>query len=83
MEVNGTNFDHLQFLTCLTGFSWLTNQYGLSLDTIVAMELVKPDGVVANVTQDSDPELFFALKVRLHIQSRGFALITWHIGRSE
>ncbi|KAF8915512.1 hypothetical protein CPB85DRAFT_1217667 [Mucidula mucida] len=44
------------------GFSWLTNQYGLSLDTIVAMELVKPDGVVANVTQDSDPELFFALK---------------------
>ncbi|KAF9009146.1 FAD-binding domain-containing protein [Hymenopellis radicata] len=44
------------------GFSWLTNQYGLSLDTIVAMELVKPNGVVTNVTQDSDPELFFGLK---------------------
>ncbi|KAF9009152.1 FAD-binding domain-containing protein [Hymenopellis radicata] len=35
------------------GFSWLMNQYGLSLDTIVAMELVTPDGVVTNGTQNN------------------------------
>ncbi|PBK95430.1 FAD dependent oxidoreductase [Armillaria gallica] len=44
------------------GFSWLTNQYGLTIDTVVAYELVKPTGEVANVTANSDPDLFFALK---------------------
>ncbi|KAG5640496.1 hypothetical protein DXG03_008325, partial [Asterophora parasitica] len=43
-------------------YSWLTNQYGLTVDTITAFELVKPDGVVVTVTQTSDPELFFGLK---------------------
>lgn len=46
------------------GYSWKTNQYGLTVDTLTAFELVKPDGTVANVTQDSDSDLFFALKVR-------------------
>ncbi|KAF5385518.1 hypothetical protein D9757_005411 [Collybiopsis confluens] len=44
------------------GYSWKTNQYGLTVDTVTAFELVKPDGCVANVTQASDPDLFFALK---------------------
>ncbi|KAL0954148.1 hypothetical protein HGRIS_005285 [Hohenbuehelia grisea] len=44
------------------GYSWKTNQYGLTVDTVTAYELVKPDGSVARVTEDSDPELFSGLK---------------------
>jgi FAD/FMN-containing dehydrogenase len=46
------------------GYSWHTNQYGLTIDTVEAFELVKPNGEVVEVTHESDPELFFALKVR-------------------
>lgn len=45
------------------GYSWKTNQYGLSVDSVVAYELVKPDGSILNVTWDSQPDLFFGLKV--------------------
>ncbi|KAL0954252.1 hypothetical protein HGRIS_005380 [Hohenbuehelia grisea] len=44
------------------GYSWKTNQYGLTVDTVTAYELVKPDGTVATVTHASDPNLFFGLK---------------------
>ncbi|KAF8657984.1 hypothetical protein AX14_007770 [Amanita brunnescens Koide BX004] len=44
------------------GYSWHTNQKGLALDTVVAFELVKPDGEVVQVTERSDAELFFGLK---------------------
>lgn len=46
-----------------SGYSWHTNQYGLTIDTVEAFELVKPNGEVVQVTHESDPELFFALKV--------------------
>lgn len=35
----------------------------MALDTVVAFELVKPDGEVVKVTEQSDAELFFGLKV--------------------
>lgn len=44
------------------GYSWKSNQHGLTMDTVTKYELVKPDGVVEDVTQESDSELFFALK---------------------
>ncbi|KAK7056284.1 hypothetical protein VNI00_002837 [Paramarasmius palmivorus] len=44
------------------GYSWYTNQYGMTIDNIIAYDLVKPDGSFAHVTEQSDPELFFALK---------------------
>ncbi|TEB23058.1 FAD-binding domain-containing protein [Coprinellus micaceus] len=44
------------------GYSWHTNQVGLAFDSVEAFELVKPSGEVADVTHQSDPELFFALK---------------------
>jgi hypothetical protein len=53
-----------------------TNQVGLSFDSVVAFELVKPTGEVVEVTNESDPELFFALKgggnnfVRFPVASR-------------
>jgi hypothetical protein len=47
------------------GYSWKTNQYGLTIDTVAAFELVKPNGNVVTVTKTSDSDLFFGLKVRL------------------
>ncbi|KAF8188907.1 hypothetical protein K438DRAFT_2145941 [Mycena galopus ATCC 62051] len=44
------------------GYSWLTNQFGLTVDTITAFELVKPSGDIVSITEDSDPDLFFGLK---------------------
>ncbi|KAG6908218.1 hypothetical protein DXG01_005690 [Tephrocybe rancida] len=44
------------------GYSFLTNQHGLTIDTVTAFELVKPSGVVATVTRLSDPLLFSGLK---------------------
>jgi FAD/FMN-containing dehydrogenase len=45
------------------GYSWKTNQYGLTIDTVTAFELVTPLGRVVKVTQQSDPALFSGLKV--------------------
>jgi hypothetical protein len=47
----------------LTGYSYLSNEYGLSLDNVVAFELVMPNGTVGNITSSSDPDLFFGLRV--------------------
>ena len=47
-----------------SGFSWKTNQHGLTIDTIVGYELVMPNGTITSVTADSDPDLFWGLKVR-------------------
>lgn len=40
----------------------MTNQHGLALDTVVAYELVQPNGNVITVTSSSYPDLFFGLK---------------------
>ncbi|KAG6855901.1 hypothetical protein H0H87_009504 [Tephrocybe sp. NHM501043] len=44
------------------GYSFLTNQYGLTLDNVVAFELVRPSGAIVTVTRKTDPFLFFGLK---------------------
>ncbi|KAJ6448449.1 FAD dependent oxidoreductase [Mycena sanguinolenta] len=44
------------------GYSWKTNQYGLTVDTVTAFELVKPNGDIVSITEASDPDLFFGLK---------------------
>jgi FAD/FMN-containing dehydrogenase len=44
------------------GYSWKTNQYGLTVDTITEFELVLPNGEVKTVTE-RDEDLWFALKV--------------------
>ncbi|KAG0695257.1 hypothetical protein DFH29DRAFT_992002 [Suillus ampliporus] len=44
------------------GYSWLSNQYGLTIDTVQSFELVMPNGTVLNVTGASDPDLFFGLR---------------------
>jgi FAD/FMN-containing dehydrogenase len=56
------------------GYSLKTNQYGLGIDTIVAFNVVLPTGnFVEGVTEHSNPELFWALKVSIvsvvHVQN--------------
>ena len=36
--------------------------YGLAADNLIAVELVTADGTVRNVTDDSDPDLMWALR---------------------
>ncbi len=60
--------DYTSTIYCLNGYlsagySWLSNQYGLALDNVVAYELVAPNTTVVTVTEESDPDLFFSLKV--------------------
>ncbi|KAB2576489.1 FAD linked oxidase [Lasiodiplodia theobromae] len=43
------------------GFSWKTNQYGLTCDTVKSFTLVLPNGTITQVDEDK-PDLFFALK---------------------
>jgi FAD/FMN-containing dehydrogenase len=47
------------------GFSNKTNQYGLALDSIMAIEVVLPTGDVVTADSGSNADLFWALKVRL------------------
>jgi FAD/FMN-containing dehydrogenase len=54
------------------GYSWKTNQYGLTLDTVQAFERVLPNGTVTTVTSTSNPDLFFGLKVRLCLSYDSF-----------
>ncbi|KAJ7599303.1 FAD-binding domain-containing protein [Mycena floridula] len=44
------------------GYSWKSNQFGLTVDNIVGYELVLPNGTVADVTANHNPDLFFGLK---------------------
>ncbi|KAH9848116.1 FAD-binding domain-containing protein [Lenzites betulinus] len=44
------------------GYSWKTNQYGLTVDNLTGFEVVLPNGTVAAVSKDSYSDLFFGLK---------------------
>ncbi|KAG2359557.1 hypothetical protein BDR07DRAFT_1462477 [Suillus spraguei] len=44
------------------GYSYLSNEYGLSVDNIVLFELIMPNGTVANITSSSNPDLFYDLR---------------------
>ncbi|KAG2068762.1 FAD-binding domain-containing protein [Suillus decipiens] len=44
------------------GYSYLSNEYGLSVDNIVSFELVMPNGTVTNITSSSSPDLFYGLR---------------------
>ncbi|KAL6301066.1 FAD-binding domain-containing protein [Sparassis latifolia] len=44
------------------GYAWKTNQYGLTVDNILAYELVLPNGTIVDVSESSCPDLYFGLK---------------------
>ena len=45
------------------GFSYKSNQYGLSVDNVMVYDLVLPNGTITSVTSN-DSDLWFALRVR-------------------
>ena len=49
-------------LTLGGGLGWLMGVHGLAADNLRSVELVNADGAVLNVTADSDPDLFWALR---------------------
>lgn len=54
----------------MAGYSWKSNQFGLTVDSVTAFSLVSPNGTEMVVTQE-DSDLFFALKVCLNDYDRG------------
>jgi hypothetical protein len=54
----------------VAGYSWKTNQFGLTIDTVTAMELVLPNGKVSLREKDKDLWWALALKIRSPIFGR-------------
>jgi FAD/FMN-containing dehydrogenase len=49
-------------LSCFKGYSFLSSQYGLTVDNVAGYELVLPNGTIVNVTS-RDCDLWFGLRV--------------------
>jgi FAD/FMN-containing dehydrogenase len=49
-------------LTLGGGLGWLMSKYGLAADNLLGVELVTADGSILDVTEESDPDLFWALR---------------------
>ncbi len=78
-------------LTLGGGLGWLMGIHGLAADNLLSVELVNADGAVLNVTAESDPDLFWALRggggnfgvatsleYRLHLLSEVFGGLVAH-----
>jgi FAD/FMN-containing dehydrogenase len=66
----------------LLGFSFLTSQYGLTVDNVVGFELVLPNGTITNVTS-KDEDLWFGLRVSIQVKYRLVLLKNFNEGRIE
>ncbi|KAL5512400.1 hypothetical protein ACEPAG_3392 [Sanghuangporus baumii] len=62
--VTGGRFDGVGVtgLSLGGGYSWKTNQYGLTIDTIASHNIVLPNGEQVRASNESFPDLFFGLK---------------------
>jgi len=49
-------------LTLGGGLGWLNGMYGLAVDNLLSVELVTAAGDVLTVTEETDPDLFWALR---------------------
>lgn len=49
-------------LTLGGGIGWLARKYGLAIDALLAVELVTADGRQITVSEDSHPDLFWAIR---------------------
>ncbi|PWY97599.1 FAD-binding domain-containing protein [Testicularia cyperi] len=44
------------------GYSWITNQRGLTVDTLQSADIVLPDGTLTTASASHNPDLFWAIK---------------------
>jgi hypothetical protein len=59
----GSNFDPTVVGLLLGGgVSWFTRAHGFTANSVLSVDLVNPEGELVHVTQESDPELFWALR---------------------
>jgi len=49
-------------LTLGGGIGWLVRKYGLAIDALVAVEIVTADGRLVTASEDSHPDLFWAVR---------------------
>ena len=49
-------------LTLGGGYGWLRRKYGLSIDGLVEAQVVCADGEVRTASEDSNPDLFWAMR---------------------
>lgn len=54
------------------GHGWLQGQYGLAADQVISARMVLPDGEIVTASDDSNPDLFWALRGAGH----NFGLVT-------
>ncbi|KAJ7686166.1 FAD-binding domain-containing protein [Mycena rosella] len=54
------------------GYSWKSNQFGLTVDNILGYDLVLPNGTITTVTATKNPDLYFGLKGGLN----NFGIVT-------
>ena len=47
------------------GYSLKTNQYGLGIDNLVQVQVVRPDGKLVKASENINSDLFWAIKVSL------------------
>ena len=61
------------------GYSLKTNQYGLGIDNILGFRIVLPNGAIEDVTEQSNKELFEAVKVRIYLSCGSYVFHKTHI----
>jgi FAD/FMN-containing dehydrogenase len=49
-------------LTLGAGFGWISRAFGLSIDSLIAADVVTADGKLVHASEEDDPDLFWAIR---------------------
>ena len=50
------------FVTGGGGYSWITNQYGLTGDNLISVQMLLPNGTLTTASENTNTDLFWAIK---------------------